>query len=110
LATFVALNVLNILYSITILYDLNLGINFYLPGTGTESSGPLQITIISPFILGISPMLTAFLLIFIYKDINSLTIDNLNQVLKEIPDNLKQQTINNLKNLNKKFKETLSME
>ncbi|MFX1352992.1 MAG: hypothetical protein ACFFGP_03430, partial [Promethearchaeota archaeon] len=110
LVTFIALNLLNILYSIIISYDLNLGINFYLPGTGIEFSGPLQISIISLFILGISPVLTSFLLFLIYKDINNLTLDNLNQTLKDIPENIKQQIIKNLKNLNKKFKDTLSME
>ncbi|MFW9782381.1 MAG: hypothetical protein ACFFFB_08880 [Candidatus Heimdallarchaeota archaeon] len=110
LTTFIALNISNVLYALAILTNLTKGINIYLPGTGIESSGPMQITIISIFILLISPLLTTFLLIIIYRDINNFSTENLYNALKDVPENSKQQILDNLKNLNKKLEESLSRE
>lgn len=110
LAMFITLNILNILYSLVILNNPVLGINFFLPGTGLDSSRPLQITMMAIFIFVISPLVTTLLIIIIYKDVNNFSLENLNKLLEDVPEDLKQQIVDTLKNLNKKFETTLSME
>jgi hypothetical protein len=110
LIVFLAANVLNTLFALAIQYNIISGIPFLLPGTGIESSEPLQITLISLFIIVISPLLTSLFLLLIYKDINNFSLENLNVAIVDLPDNLKKQILENIKNLNNRFSKILSIE
>jgi len=110
LIIFLVANVLNILFALAIQYDKIAGIPFLLPGTGIESSEPLQITLISLFIIAISPLLTSLFLFIIYKDVNNFSLENLNAAIADLPDSLKRQILENIKNLNNHFSKILSIE
>jgi len=110
LIVFLAANLSNILFALAIHYDVISGIPFLLPGTGIESSEPIQITLVSPFIIVISPVLSSLFLILIYRDINNFSLENLNAVIEDLPDNVKQQILENIKNLNNHFSKILSIE
>jgi len=110
LIVFLVANVLNILFALAIQYNAISGIPFLLPGTGIESSEPLQITLISLLIIVISPVLTSFFLLIIYKDINNFSLENLNAAIVDLPDNLKKEILENIKNLNNHFSKILSIE
>lgn len=110
LFVFLTLNLSNILLSVFIQNNIITGIPFQLPGTGLESSGPIEITLTSLIIIIVSPLLMSFFLIIIYRDINNFSIENLNKALIDLPDNLKNQILDNLKNLNTKFLKIISME
>ncbi|MHA2430026.1 MAG: hypothetical protein ACXACC_03220 [Promethearchaeota archaeon] len=110
LIVFLAANVLNTLFALAIQYNIISGIPFLLPGTGIESSEPLQITLISLFMIVISPLLTSLFLLLIYKDINNFSLENLNVAIVDLPDNLKKQILENIKNLNNRFSKILSIE
>ena len=110
LIVFLAANLLNTLFALAIHFNAISGLPFLLPGTGLESSEPIQITLFSPFIIVISPVLTSLLLILIYKDVNNFSLENLNAAIEDLPDNVKQQILENIKNLNKHFSKILSIE
>ncbi|MFX1587962.1 MAG: hypothetical protein ACFFC1_07390 [Promethearchaeota archaeon] len=110
LIVFLAVNVLNILFALAMHYNAVTGIPFLLPGTGLESSEPIDITLISPFIIVISPVLTSLFLILIYRDVKNFSLENLNTAIEDLPDKVKQQILENLKNLDNHFSKILSIE
>ncbi|MFX0019112.1 MAG: hypothetical protein ACFFAK_00620 [Promethearchaeota archaeon] len=110
LIIFLVVNMLNILFALGIHYNAISGIPFLLPGTGIESSKPIQITLVSFFIIVISPLLTSYFLILIYRDVNNFSLDNLNIAIEYLPDKVKQQILKNIKNLNNHFSKILSIE
>ncbi len=110
LIVFLAANVLNTLFALAIQYNAISGIPFLLPGTGIESSEPLQITLILLIIIVVSPLLTSIFLLLIYKDVNNFSLENLNATIADLPDSLKRQILENIKNLNNHFSKILSIE
>ena len=109
LSTFIFLNVLNI--SFTLFIDNTFSrFSYYLPGTGIEGSLPLNISIISFLIVIISPLIASFLLIFIYKDLNNIDHANLENLMKELPEENRKNMIENLTKINKKFYRDLARE
>ena len=110
LIVFLALNLSNILLCVSMIYNSILGIPFQLPGTGIESSEPIQVPLTFFISIVVSPLLTSLFLGIIYKEINNFSKENLNKTLKDIPDDLKKQILENLRNLNTKFSKILAME
>ncbi|MFX1494777.1 MAG: hypothetical protein ACFFBZ_10885 [Promethearchaeota archaeon] len=110
LIIFLVTNVLNILFALAIHYNAISGIAFLLPGTGIESSKPIEITLVSLSIIVIFPVLTTLFLVLIYRDINNFSLENLNAAIEDLPDNVKQQILENIKNLNTQFSKILSIE
>ena len=109
LSTFIFLNVLNI--SFTLFIDNTFSrFSYYLPGTGIEGSLPLNISVISFLIVIISPLIASFLLIFIYKDLNNIDHANLENLMKELPEENRKNMIENLTKINKKFYRDLARE
>ena len=109
LSTFIFLNILNI--SFTLFIDNTFSrFSYYLPGTGIEGSLPLNISIISFLIVIISPLIASFLLIFIYKDLNNIDHANLENLMKELPEENRKNMIENLTKINKKFYRDLARE
>ena len=104
------LNIINLL-SITLIQDnLIPGIDYYLPGTGSEGSEPITISFITYIILIVSPTLSAILLVFTYRNINYINTDRLNEIIKPLPKNIQIKIIENLKALSKKIKEQMKIE
>lgn len=109
LSTFIFLNILNI--SFTLFIDSTFSrFSYYLPGTGIEGSLPLNISIISFLIVIIAPLIASFLLIFIYKDLNNINHANLEELMKELPEEDRKNMIENLTKINKKFNRDLARE
>jgi len=109
LSTFIFLNVLNI--SFTLFIDNTFSrFSYYLPGTGIEGSLPFNLTIISFLIVIISPLVASFLLIFIYKDLSKNIQANLDNIIKELPEENRKKIIENIIKINKKFYRDLARE
>ena len=109
LSTFIFLNILNISFTLFIDNTL-LRFSYYLPGTGIEGSLPLNISVISFLIVIISPLIASFLLIFLYKDLNNINYANLENLMKELPEENRKNIIENLTKINKKFCQDLARE
>lgn len=108
LSTFTFLNILNISFT---LFDSTFSrFSYYLPGTGIEGSLPLNISVISFFIVIISPLVASFLLIFIYKELNNINHAKFENLLKELPEENRKNIIENLTKINKKFNRDLARE
>ncbi len=109
LSTFIFLNILNI--SFTLFIDNTFSrFSYYLPGTGIEGSQPLSISVISFLIVIISPLVASLLLIFIYKDLNSINHTDFENLLKKLPEENRKNIIENLTKINKKFNRDLARE
>ncbi len=104
LLVFVILNSLNIFFA---LYTVLPVIKYNLPGTGIEDSDPINISII---IYGtfIAPPICAIIFLYLsYRDINDINQEKLNEVLKDLPQNIRTRITENLKALNKKLNKNL---
>ncbi len=110
LSTFILLNVLNV--SLVLLTDNNiiLGFSYYLPGTGTENSLPLKITILLFIIIGISPIVASLLLLVIYRALNNITPTDIINSFKELPEEIRKLIIKNFGNINRKYNRDLNNE
>ncbi len=109
LSTFIFLNILNI--SFTLFIDSTFSrLSYYLPGTGIEGSLPLNISVISFLIVIISPLVASFLLTFIYKDLNKIYHADFELLLKELSEENRNNIIENLTKINKKFNRDLARE
>jgi len=109
LSTFIFLNILNI--SFTLFIDNTVSrFSYYLPGTGIEGSLPLNISVISFLIVIISPLIASFLLIFIYKDLNTINHADFEYILEKLPEENRKNIIENLIKINKKFNRDLARE
>lgn len=107
---FLTLNILNILF-IALLQDNYIpGIKYNLPGTGSGGSDPITISFIIYMILILPPMLSAIFLIFTYRNINSINLVKLNEILEPLSNNIQIKIIENLKGLSTKIKEQLKIE
>ena len=109
---FLTINSVNILMS---LLASNISIPFYqtrisLPGTGIESSEPLIVSIFIYGFLVIPPVVAFIFLVSIYKNINSFSKERLDTILNPLPKDIQIKVIENLKTLNKKFREELKIE
>lgn len=83
---------------------------YYLPGTGTEESDPINISAFMYLVLILPPVITVLLLSITYHDVNTINHDRLNSVLKNLPQQIKINVIENLKAFNKRLKEDLKLE
>ena len=83
---------------------------YNLPGTGIESSQPLNLSVFMYIALILPPIITAFLLTIAFHNVNNINRERLNSVLKNLPQNIKINVLENLKALNKRFKEELKLE
>jgi hypothetical protein len=111
LGSFLLLNLLNIIFTL-LLEDgiLMVGFSHFLPGTGIESSLPLEISISYLFIIGVSPFLACLLLFFIYKHLNIINHTDLLNYIKDLPEDSQNRIIQNFEKINKKFKQDLNNE
>ena len=107
---FISLNALNLLFALLIFYDVMPGIEYNLPGTIVENSEPIILSVLIYFILTISPSVSIFFLILIYKNILDIDKNKFNAVLQTIPKESQNKVIENLIALNKKLKGKLSLE
>ena len=104
------LNIINLLSITLIQNNLIPGIDYYLPGTGSEGSEPITISFITYIILIVSPTLSAIFLVFTYRNINYINPDKLNEILKPLPRNIQIKIIENLKALSTRIKDQLKIE
>ena len=107
---FIILNILNIMSIIFVNINSSLGIPFNLPGTGSSGSEAIKLSFTFYLFLIISPILTTFLLIQNYKDINNFSREKLNKIIAPLPRNIQIKIIENFKTLNNKRKEQLKSE
>ena len=102
-------------YAVTIitsllLIDPSLGLPLNLPGTGSMGSEPIKITALFHIVLILSPLLTIVSLILNYREVNKISRENLDKIIKSFPPNDQIQIIENLKALNDKIKDQLKIE
>jgi len=107
---FISLNALSILFSLLIFYDIMPGFKYNLPGTVSENSEPITLSVLVYFILTIPPSISIFFLILIYKNILDIDKNKFNTVLQTIPKESQNKVVENLIALNKKLKAKLSLE
>ncbi len=102
---FLSLNVLNLVFIFLITQIPSMGIQLNLPGPDPIIVSPIFYVslIVSPTFAGISLVLS-------YRQINTFSRDQLNKVLKPLPDNMQENIIENLKALNNKIKDQLKIE
>ena len=98
------INILNILFSYLAAYGNFLAFDYVLPGTGIESSDPVNLTLITYMTLIIPPLLMVFLFMVVYKDINEIKSDKLQNVLAPLPKNVQLKISENLKLVNSKIR------
>jgi len=110
LYSFLALNILNILLTLLIQFEGMPSINFYLPGTGIESSNPLLLHYLVYLLLLAPPIITILLLILMYRDINKMKPDKLFDLVDKLPKDLRLIVLEQLKMLNKKLLQDLKIE
>jgi hypothetical protein len=100
---FVSLNFLNYLLIMLDLLEIKLSFPYFLPGTGIEDSQPLQLPFTSLIILIAFPLMTSIFLRLIYNDINSFSITDFKKKTGNLPSEVKDQIIENLKSINTKL-------
>lgn len=110
LAIFIILNVLNLILSFATYFGTLPGYSLLLPGTGIEGSAPLVIPF--TFFIGviISPSYTIPLLFLIYKDINELRIEDLEDIIQDFSKNMRILILENFQILNKSLLKDLDMD
>ena len=102
LLLFLVLNLLNVLFSLFTFFGVIPGIPCFLPGTGLESSGPLNITFLTFAAIVISPLSAIFFLKISYKDVKNFNHDKLGKILEPLPEDVQIIIKENLKSLNQK--------
>ena len=107
---FIILNIINLILTLIILIDPTLGIPVNLPGTGNMGSVPIKITALFHITIIISPLLTIASLILNYREVNKISRENLDKIIKSFSPNVQIQIIENLKALNDKIKDQLKIE
>jgi len=112
LILFLIINGINAFIVIIGNFDILVPVEFQyiLPGTGIESSQPLNLSVFMYIALIVPPIITVLLLTIAFHDVNSINHERLNSVLKNLPQNIKINVLENLKALNKRFKEDLKLE
>ena len=110
LGTFILLNILNLLIVLSTEINGFLGIMYILPGTGIESSLPLEISVISFLIIVISPLIAILLFYLIYKKISYINQSELIEKLQLLPESEQNNVIETLKNINQKYYRDFSSE
>ena len=110
LIIFFALNILNILMIILVNKNVISGIELPLPGTGSEGSEPITISIIPLIIFFLSPVIAVTFLLISYREISNINKNKLNQILNSLPQNLKIKIIENIQFLNNKITRLLDSE
>jgi hypothetical protein len=103
IAIFLTLSLLHILLILINLIDIRIGFFGNLPGTGIEDSEPLYFPITVLLIIIIFPLLAVIFLHVIYKEINSFSEIEFNTKVSSLPMDIKNQVMENLKTINKKF-------
>jgi len=103
IAIFLTLSLLHILLILINLIDIRIGFFGNLPGTGIEDSEPLYFPITVLLIIIIFPLLAVIFLHVIYKEINSFSEIEFNTKVSSLPMDIKNQVVENLKTINKKF-------
>jgi len=110
LLTFILLNILNL--GIAILTETNgfFGIMYILPGTGIESSLPLEISVSSYLIIALSPLIAILLFYLMYNKISNIYLSELVDKLQLLPEIKKNNIIETLKSINHKYYRDFSSE
>jgi hypothetical protein len=103
LVFFIVLNLLNILFIILALTGLDLGFPYNLPGTGIEGSQPLYLPFTIFIILLVFPIMTVIFLWLIYLDVTSFSEINFKTKISNLPNEIQNQIIENLKTINTKL-------
>ncbi|TXT58222.1 MAG: conserved membrane protein of unknown function [Promethearchaeota archaeon] len=109
-AVFLILNILNILLTLITSSNSFLGFSVRLPGSGINNLGNIYLSPFLYVILILPPFITILSMKFIYTHINKLHKDNFKndafyELISSLPKNKQVQIIENLKALNRKFKD-----
>ncbi len=104
LTVFLVLNLLNILFSFLTLNSIISGIKLNLPGNSLELSQGLLLNYLLFLSLLISPILTIILFFIIYKQINELDPNQIEDILNNCSEETKNLILENFRILNIKFK------
>lgn len=108
--TFFLCNIVNLVFTFLIQFEIIEGYSYSLPGTGIENSEPIIISIILILILIIPPLI-AFLFFFkSYRTINALDQKRFHELLTPLPKNVQVKIIENLKILHKNIEKQMNLE
>ncbi len=110
LGIFLGLNGIHIIFLFLTYFGILPGYNIILPGTGLENSSPLTLPLSFFFALIISPTYTIPLLTLIYKDINQLRIEHLEDIIEDFTKNMRILILENFQILNKNLLNDLDMD
>ena len=110
LLSFIFLNIANLILVILTEINGSLGITYLLPGTGIESSLPLNISAISLPIIIFSPLMAILLFYLIYKKISNINFSELTEKLQLLSESRRNYIIETLKKINQKYYRDLSSE
>ena len=110
LLSFIFLNIANLILVILTEINGSLGITYLLPGTGIESSLPLNISAISLPIIIFSPLMAILLFYLIYKKISNVNLSELTEKLQLLSESRRNYIIETLKKINQKYYRDLSSE
>jgi hypothetical protein len=102
---FLSLNMVNLIFIFLIYQIPSIGVQLNLPGPDPITVSPVfyVFLIVSPTFAGVSLFLS-------YREINNFGRDQLNEVIKPLPENVQENIIENLKALNNKIKDQLNIE
>ncbi|TFG00755.1 MAG: hypothetical protein EU541_01410 [Promethearchaeota archaeon] len=107
---FILLNLLNLLFSFLTYFKIIPGYSLTLPGTGLENSKPLILPYTFFIGLILPPFYATVFLLFIYKDINQLRIEDLEDIIKDFSKNMRILILENFQILNKNLLKDLDMD
>ncbi|MFX1291551.1 MAG: hypothetical protein ACFFAG_11395 [Promethearchaeota archaeon] len=110
LFVFIALNILNFILIITFNQNTIFIIHLNLPGTGIAGSDPMTNSSLIYFILLISPLIAIISLILTYRDVSNFSKEELEKILKSLPENIQIIILEHLKALDNKIKDQLNIE
>jgi hypothetical protein len=103
LMLFLCINLINIILQYLVQIEILYGINIYLPGTGIESSEPLNFPFTIIIILLFFPFFSIISLIIIYRDVTTFHTPEFSNFLNTLSIENRIRMIENLKKLNKKI-------
>jgi hypothetical protein len=108
--TFFVCNIVNLVFSFLIQFDIIGGYSYNLPGTGIENSEPINVSLILILILIVSPLVALLLFLKSYRTINALDQKRFHELLTPLPKNVQVKIIENLKVLHKNIEKQMNLE
>ena len=107
---FIILNIINITSLVLINNYPELGLQLSLPGSSNAGSEPLVVSYFLFGLLIILPIFAISIFVLNYQEINYFNQKKLNEIIEPLPRHFQIKIIENLKALNNKIKEQLSIE